>query len=142
LVKNATGVTTAAISNSNTTANDGAKFASFYSTTEMSSIGHYWDGGSFQGKLFSYGDLSFLLGSTPVERMRIGNAGAVGIGTTADASALLDVQSTTKGFRLPNMTTTQKNAISSPAAGLMVFDTTLAKACVYSGAAWQTITSL
>lgn len=78
------------------------------------------------------------------EAMRIdGTNGNVGIGTsTPNASALLDVQSTTKGFRLPNMTTTQKNAISSPAAGLMVFDTTLAKACVYSGSAWQTITSI
>jgi hypothetical protein len=69
--------------------------------------------------------------------------GNLGIGTASpNASAILDVQSTTKGFRLPNMTTTQKNAISSPAAGLMVFDTTLAKACVYSGSAWQTITSI
>jgi hypothetical protein len=66
----------------------------------------------------------------------------VGIGAAANASAILDVQSTTKGFRLPNMTTAQKNAIATPAAGLMVFDTTLAKACVYSGAAWQTITSV
>jgi hypothetical protein len=40
------------------------------------------------------------------------------------------------------MTTTQKNAIVSPAAGLMVFDTTLAKLSVYSGVAWETITSL
>jgi hypothetical protein len=69
-------------------------------------------------------------------------AGNLGIGAIANASALLDVQSTTKGVRMPNMTTTQKNAISSPAAGLMVFDTTLAKLCVYSGAAWQTITSV
>ena len=70
------------------------------------------------------------------------STGTVGIGTTApNASAILDVQSVTKGLRLPNMTTTQKNAIASPAAGLMVFDTTLAKACLYTGAAWQTITS-
>lgn len=70
-------------------------------------------------------------------------AGTVGIGTTSpNASALLDVQSTTKGVRMPNMTTTEKNAIASPAAGLMVFDTTLAKLCVYSGSAWQTITSV
>jgi hypothetical protein len=79
---------------------------------------------------------------TGSERMRLDGSGNLGIGATANASALLDVQSTTKGLRLPNMTTTQKNAISSPAAGLMVFDTTLSKACVYSGAAWQTITSL
>jgi hypothetical protein len=66
----------------------------------------------------------------------------VGIGGTANASALLDVQSTTKGVRMPNMTTAQKNAIVSPVAGLMVFDTTLVKLCVYSGTAWQTITSV
>ena len=69
-------------------------------------------------------------------------SGSVGIGATPAASAVLDAQSTTQGVRFPNMTTTQKTAISSPAAGLVVFDTTLAKLCVYSGAAWQTITSV
>jgi hypothetical protein len=70
-------------------------------------------------------------------------SGNLGLGTSSpSASAILDAQSTTKGVRMPNMTTTQKNAISSPAAGLMVFDTTLSKLCVYSGAAWQTITSV
>jgi hypothetical protein len=75
------------------------------------------------------------------ERMRIDSSGNVGIGTTANASAILDAQSTTKGVRMPNMTTTQKNAIASPAAGLMVYDTTLAKLCVYT-TAWETITSV
>ena len=80
--------------------------------------------------------------SAPIERVRISSTGNVGIGTTANASAILDAQSTTKGVRMPNMTTTQKNAIASPATGLMVFDTTLAKLCVYSGTAWQTVTSV
>lgn len=71
----------------------------------------------------------------------ISSSGNVGIGTTANASAILDAQSTTKGVRMPNMTTTQKNAIASPAAGLMVYDTTLAKLCVYT-TAWETITSV
>ncbi len=38
--------------------------------------------------------------------------------------------------------TTQKNAISSPAEGLIVYDLTLHKLCVYTGSAWETITSL
>jgi hypothetical protein len=71
------------------------------------------------------------------------SASNVGVGTSSPlASAILDIQSTTKGVRMPNMTTTQKNAIASPAAGLMVFDTTLAKLSVYSGVAWETITSI
>ena len=81
-------------------------------------------------------------GTSYSQMVTVDSTGGVGVGATAPhASAALDVQSTTKGLRLPNMTTTQKNAIASPAAGLMVFDTTLAKACLYTGAAWQTITS-
>jgi hypothetical protein len=67
-----------------------------------------------------------------------------GIALSADpvASAQFQIDSTTSGFLPPRMTTTQKNAISSPAQGLMLFDTTLSKLCVYSGSAWETITSV
>jgi hypothetical protein len=87
--------------------------------------------------------ISFIVNGAvnTADAVTISTNGNVGIGATANASAILDAQSTTKGVRMPNMTTTQKNAISSPAAGLMVFDTTLSKLCVYSGSAWQTITS-
>lgn len=101
-------------------------------------------GGTGVGGLSSPGTdtIAFALGASFTEQMRLTSTG-LGIGTTSpSASAILDAQSTTKGVRMPNMTTTQKNAIASPAAGLMVFDTTLAKLCVYSGAAWQTITSI
>ena len=40
-----------------------------------------------------------------------------------------------------NVTTTEKNALT-PSAGWVVFDTTLGKLCVYSGSAWQTVTSV
>jgi hypothetical protein len=47
-----------------------------------------------------------------------------GIGTTTPhASAKLDVTSTDKGILIPRMTASQKSAISSPANGLMVYQT-------------------
>ena len=76
-----------------------------------------------------------------VEAMRITSSGNVGIGTSSpNAAAILDVQSTTKGIRFPNMTTTQKNAMAD-VAGMQVFDTTLGKMCFNTGSAWETITS-
>jgi hypothetical protein len=68
-------------------------------------------------------------------------AGKLLIGSTTDvASASVAITSTIQGFLPPRMTTTQKNAISSPATGLVVFDTTLGKLCVFA-TTWQTISS-
>ncbi len=44
-------------------------------------------------------------------------------GSAPDASAILDVKSTTKGLLVPRMTTVQRNNITLPATGLLVFDT-------------------
>lgn len=50
----------------------------------------------------------------------------VGIGTTTpDLSAMLDVNSTSKGLLTPRMTTLQRNSIATPADGLIVYDTSL-----------------
>ena len=62
-------------------------------------------------------------------------AGYYGSGTV-DASSQLQVDSTTRGFLPPRMTTTQKNAIATPATGLMVYDTTLNLISVYNGTIW------
>lgn len=47
----------------------------------------------------------------------------------------------TEGVVVPVLTTTEKNAIASPETGAVIFDSTLGKLCVYTGAAWQTVTS-
>ena len=87
--------------------------------------------------IFSY----FNLAGTEFLRL-IGSTGNILINTTTDvASAKLVIASTTQGFLPPRMTTTQKNAITSPATGLVVFDTTLGKLCVFA-TTWQTITSV
>jgi hypothetical protein len=61
----------------------------------------------------------------------------VGANGTPVASAQMQVDSTTRGFLPPVMTTTQKNAISSPAAGLVVYDSTTNKLCCYNGSTWN-----
>ena len=55
---------------------------------------------------------------------------------TADASAILDLTSTTEGFLPPRMTTVQMNAVGSPATGLMVYDTTTNQWMGYNGTSW------
>ena len=46
-------------------------------------------------------------------------------GQTAGPTALLDLQSTSKGLLLPRLTTTQRNAIANPQSGLVIYNTTL-----------------
>ena len=44
-------------------------------------------------------------------------------GSTANASAILDVKSSNKGLLIPSMTRAERNAIAAPATGLMIFQT-------------------
>jgi len=65
------------------------------------------------------------------------NGGSVGIGTsTPAASALVEITSTSKGFLPPRMTTAQRDAITSPVAGLTIYNTS--KNCneTYNGSSW------
>lgn len=53
-----------------------------------------------------------------------------------DSSSAMQADSTTKGLLPPRMTTAQKNAIASPATGLVVYDTDLDQWEGYNGTAW------
>ncbi len=62
-----------------------------------------------------------------------------GVGVTnIDASAKAEIASTTLGFLIPRMTTTQRNAISSPAQGLLIYNITTSAFNVYDSG-WGTV---
>ncbi|MEN9304575.1 MAG: hypothetical protein RL264_3004, partial [Bacteroidota bacterium] len=67
---------------------------------------------------------NFHSANTTLMSMR-GSTKNVGINNlTPDNSAILDISSTEKGLLIPRMTSTQRNAISLPQNGLMIFNTT------------------
>lgn len=64
----------------------------------------------------------------------------VGIGTSAPhSSAVLEVQSTQKGLLIPRMSSTDRDAITSPATGLLIFNSTTSSFQYFTGAAWAEI---
>lgn len=70
-------------------------------------------------------------------RINVDASGRVGIGTnTPSTAAQLDITSTTGGLLLPRMTGTQRDAISSPPDGLLIYNTTTNKAQVRAASAW------
>lgn len=92
----------------------------------------------------------YILASFALLMFAMGNAfaqntfpptGSAGIGTkTPTASALLDMESTSKGFLAPLMTFTQRNAIASPATGLLIYQTNSTPGFYYyTGSAWTAL---
>lgn len=81
----------------------------------------------------------FLLFSFNLSKAQTG----VGIGTTApNASAALDITSTTKGVLVPRMTQAQRTAIAAPATGLMVYQTDATSGFYYfDGTVWRALSS-
>jgi len=69
------------------------------------------------------------------------STGAAGIGTiTPDASSLLEIKSTSKGLLISRMTKTQRDAIPTPATGLMIYQTNSTPGFYYySGTAWTAV---
>lgn len=63
---------------------------------------------------------------------------SLSVGTNSDpaSTAVVDFVSTTKGMLQPRMTTTQMNAVSSPAEGLSIYNTSSHAPQFYNGSAW------
>tara|TARA_R100001440_G_scaffold23689_1_gene38584 strand:+ start:15524 stop:16645 length:1122 start_codon:yes stop_codon:yes gene_type:complete len=92
-------------------------------------------------KFQQYASSSVILEFNNVGSSHMLGGFAIG-GTTRDPSSILDLQATNLGFLPPTMTTTQRNAISSPASGLIVYNTTTNKLNVRGASAWEEITSI
>jgi hypothetical protein len=109
------------------------------------SVGHsYFENSYINGVFKWYMSNGVATGKTQVYQVnQFGRIISQVDGSFADIQcARLALNSTTEGFLTPRMTTAQKNAIVSPQEGLEVYDLTLHKKCVYTGAAWETITSV
>jgi len=67
--------------------------------------------------------------------------GSVGIGTASmNSSAILHLSSSTKGFLPPSLTSVQKNAMSTPASGLIVYQSDGTNGLyVYDNSVWNQI---
>ncbi len=75
---------------------------------------------------------SVKINTTGVARsLYINDTGAAGT-----AKAAVQVDSTTRGSLLPRLTTTQRNAITSPPEGLEIYNTVLKRKEVYNGSYW------
>ena len=72
--------------------------------------------------------------------MKIFANGTVGINQTSpSASAILDIASTTMGVLMPRMTYAQRDAISSPATGLLLYNTQTNKYHYYDGSIYRVL---
>lgn len=99
----------------------------------------YVQGGDLSVGTGAANKIAFFTGGTLAanEKARITATGEFVIGTvTPNASAKLQIDSTTQGLLLPRMTSAQRLAIVSPAAGLVVYDTNLGGRSVYAGTHW------
>jgi hypothetical protein len=90
---------------------------------------------------FAENRLSFYSASTNIRGINAGGQGLIVSKNTGVSdlypSSIFAIDSTTQGFLPPRMTTTQKNAIASPAAGLVVYDSTTNKLQCYNGSTWN-----
>ena len=110
-----------------TSPNDVVKGFYYWNGTEWSAIGGGTSSGGGAGGWTDDGTVVRLTASTDF----------VGIGTASPAAtSALDITSTTKGLLIPRMTTSQRNAITSPATGLQIYNTDCSMLNYWSGTCW------
>ena len=83
-------------------------------------------------KIFTFLAMFLLAGMSLYSQVGINSSNL-----TPDPSAMLDVNSTSKGFLPPRMTTEQMNAIVTPAVGLIVYNVTVNSLFWFNGTTWM-----
>jgi hypothetical protein len=101
----------------------------------MSLIRSYWTNATDASRVSKL-ELATYTTTTVDIGLTITNTQVVVNATSVDASAQLQVDSTTRGFLPPRMTTTQRDAISSPANGLVLYNSTTNKLTGRENGAW------
>jgi hypothetical protein len=90
---------------------------------------------------FSPASNQVAISTAGTERWRIDAGGAVGVGTASPAaSALFDIASSTRGFLPPRLTTTARDAIPSPSAGLLIYNLSTSALNLYTSS-WTALAS-
>lgn len=70
------------------------------------------------------------------------NIGINATGALPDTRAMLDIASTTSGLLIPRMTTSQRNAITSPPNGLQIYNITTNRLEIYRSTQWESMASI
>lgn len=83
------------------------------------------------------GDLSWGANATNFASAVSAALAKLGLGATLTDTAVINVSSTTKGVLIPSMTTTQRDAISTPATGLIIYNTTSNRLNFYFSGSWR-----
>ena len=108
----------------------------------------FWASASIIGATNNYGFYGDITGGTGRWNLYMNGTasnylnGVLTIGTVSpNASAKVQIDSTTQGFLPPRMTSAQRTAISTPATGLMVYQTDGTEGVyVYTSAGWKSLT--
>lgn len=116
------------------------KYRSWYDNIERTQWIQYGDGGAAFNEQATASAFFRFKGTSTTLFYASASGNRIGIGTASPhSSSIFDISSTTRGFLPPRLTTTERDAISSPAAGLQIHNTTTGKPNFYNGSSWQEV---